>query len=306
MWKALRFISQPSNCSRSPAGASSQRVGQQQDRHRAACPDSRVQDIFAWGKHLVFQFDTFALRVHFMLWGTFAATVQGQSVTGDYRRSGPAPPRTEFSERRDHDLGCLRQIRRRSGCQGRLRFLGRRHGAMNGMESAAFRKSASLSARRDRRRAARPGHLRRRWQHHQERSAFPDARQPFRKGAATSPTGSCGPSSRTRETSRSGFSSCGESSRCARISRSTGRSACPRCGGKVDAGACMAGARGAAFSARKCQRVRTQRIFQHCRNARSRSGTSTWYRPSTRCTRPDTSSTAARASVNRRVSPASA
>ena len=49
----------------------------------------RVKEIFAWGKHLVFQLDTFALRVHFMLWGTFAATVEGVSVTGDYRRSGP-------------------------------------------------------------------------------------------------------------------------------------------------------------------------------------------------------------------------
>ena len=49
----------------------------------------KVKEIFAWGKHLVFQFDTFALRVHFMLWGTFAATVKGRSVTGDYRRSGP-------------------------------------------------------------------------------------------------------------------------------------------------------------------------------------------------------------------------
>ena len=48
-----------------------------------------VRDIFAWGKHLVFQFEAFALRVHFMLWGTFAATVNGTSVTGDYRRSGP-------------------------------------------------------------------------------------------------------------------------------------------------------------------------------------------------------------------------
>src|SRR5207237_9452430 len=47
-----------------------------------------VREIFAWGKHLVFQFDAFALRVHFMLWGTFAATVKGASVTGDYRRSG--------------------------------------------------------------------------------------------------------------------------------------------------------------------------------------------------------------------------
>ena len=49
----------------------------------------KVHTIFAWGKHLVFQMDTFALRVHFMLWGTFAATVKGRSVTGDYRRSGP-------------------------------------------------------------------------------------------------------------------------------------------------------------------------------------------------------------------------
>ncbi len=47
-----------------------------------------VRDIFAWGKHLVLQFDRFALRVHFMLWGTFAATVNGAPVTGDYRRSG--------------------------------------------------------------------------------------------------------------------------------------------------------------------------------------------------------------------------
>ncbi len=46
-----------------------------------------VTDVFAWGKHLVFQFDSFALRVHFMLWGTFAATVDGVSVTGDYRRA---------------------------------------------------------------------------------------------------------------------------------------------------------------------------------------------------------------------------
>ena len=47
-----------------------------------------VRRVFAWGKHLVFQFDGFALRVHFLLWGTFAATVRSKSVTGDYRRSG--------------------------------------------------------------------------------------------------------------------------------------------------------------------------------------------------------------------------
>ena len=49
----------------------------------------RIDEIFAWGKHLVFQFEDFALRVHFLLWGTFAATVKGVSVTGDYRRTGP-------------------------------------------------------------------------------------------------------------------------------------------------------------------------------------------------------------------------
>ncbi len=46
-----------------------------------------VRDIFSWGKHLVFQFDTFGFRVHFLLFGTFEATVDGLSVTGDYKRA---------------------------------------------------------------------------------------------------------------------------------------------------------------------------------------------------------------------------
>lgn len=58
------------------------RIGIHRLRHRT------VRGIFAWGKHLVFQFDGFAMRVHFMLWGTFAAMVNGESVTGDYRRAG--------------------------------------------------------------------------------------------------------------------------------------------------------------------------------------------------------------------------
>ena len=64
------------------AVAGNSRIGIDRFRH------ATVRDIFAWGKHLVFQFDRFALRVHFLLWGTFAATVRGRSVTGDYRRSG--------------------------------------------------------------------------------------------------------------------------------------------------------------------------------------------------------------------------
>ena len=46
-----------------------------------------VRDIFAWGKHLVFQFDTFALRFHFLMFGTFEAKVGGEWVTGDYHRT---------------------------------------------------------------------------------------------------------------------------------------------------------------------------------------------------------------------------
>lgn len=46
-----------------------------------------VRDLFSWGKHLVFQFPDFALRIHFMLFGTFEAEVDGVWVTGDYRRA---------------------------------------------------------------------------------------------------------------------------------------------------------------------------------------------------------------------------
>jgi endonuclease VIII len=48
---------------------------------------ARLTDVFAWGKHLVMQFETFALRIHFLLWGSFAATIRNRSVTGDYRRT---------------------------------------------------------------------------------------------------------------------------------------------------------------------------------------------------------------------------
>jgi endonuclease-8 len=46
-----------------------------------------VKDIFSWGKHLLFQFDGFALKVHFLLFGTFDAVVEGKSVTGDYNKT---------------------------------------------------------------------------------------------------------------------------------------------------------------------------------------------------------------------------
>src|SRR5574338_1678929 len=46
-----------------------------------------VKNIFAWGKHLVIQFDDFALRTHFLLFGAFEATVNDSTLTGDYHRS---------------------------------------------------------------------------------------------------------------------------------------------------------------------------------------------------------------------------
>ncbi|HSL43890.1 MAG TPA: hypothetical protein VK897_10700, partial [Anaerolineales bacterium] len=39
----------------------------------------KVKNIFSWGKHLVIQFDEFALRTHFMLFGTFEATVDNDT-----------------------------------------------------------------------------------------------------------------------------------------------------------------------------------------------------------------------------------
>jgi endonuclease-8 len=58
--------------------------------------DQKVIDIFSWGKHLVFQFKSFALRVHFMLFGSFEAEVDGLSVTGDYSKKN-IPPRLVLS-----------------------------------------------------------------------------------------------------------------------------------------------------------------------------------------------------------------
>lgn len=47
----------------------------------------KVKNIFSWGKHLVIQFDDFALRTHFLLFGAFEATVDEVTLTGDYRRA---------------------------------------------------------------------------------------------------------------------------------------------------------------------------------------------------------------------------
>src|SRR5690349_6214631 len=50
-------------------------------------PGKKVKNIFSWGKHLIIQFDVFALRTHFLLFGSFEATVNGSPLTGDYQRA---------------------------------------------------------------------------------------------------------------------------------------------------------------------------------------------------------------------------
>jgi len=53
--------------------------------------NKKILDIFSFGKTLIFQFDTFALRIHFMLFGSFEATVNKKKVTGDYPRKKRDP-----------------------------------------------------------------------------------------------------------------------------------------------------------------------------------------------------------------------
>ena len=44
----------------------------------------QIEDIFSWGKHLVFQFSGFALRIHFMLYGSYEAIINDKKLMGDY------------------------------------------------------------------------------------------------------------------------------------------------------------------------------------------------------------------------------
>jgi endonuclease-8 len=49
--------------------------------------NQKILEIFSFNKQLLFQFESFALRVHFMLYGSFEALVAGKRVTGDYARN---------------------------------------------------------------------------------------------------------------------------------------------------------------------------------------------------------------------------
>lgn len=51
----------------------------------------KILAIFSYGKYLFFQFETFAMRVHFLLFGSFEATIKGIKVTGDYPKKARTP-----------------------------------------------------------------------------------------------------------------------------------------------------------------------------------------------------------------------
>lgn len=51
----------------------------------------KLCNIISFGKQLFFQFDDFALRVHFMLYGNFEASIEGRLVTGDYPKKNRIP-----------------------------------------------------------------------------------------------------------------------------------------------------------------------------------------------------------------------
>ncbi len=55
-----------------------------------------INEIFCWGKHLVFQFDDFALRVHFMILGTYEGVVDGLEIKGDYPKTRDLKLKFEF------------------------------------------------------------------------------------------------------------------------------------------------------------------------------------------------------------------
>lgn len=50
-----------------------------------------ILDVFSWGKHLVFQFDDVALRIHFLLYGSFEAMLKDKKITGDYPKKRGSP-----------------------------------------------------------------------------------------------------------------------------------------------------------------------------------------------------------------------
>ncbi len=63
--------------------------------------NKKIYSIFSYGKYLIFQFDQFALKVHFLLFGSFEATINRKKVTGDYPKKIQMP-RLAFELKKSH------------------------------------------------------------------------------------------------------------------------------------------------------------------------------------------------------------
>jgi endonuclease-8 len=85
----------------------------------AALVGLTLKDEFAWGKHLVFQFGDFALRFHFLMFGTYEAEIDGDWVTGDYRRTRNPRLSLLFPNGRFNAYSCsIKPIASRNARQG--------------------------------------------------------------------------------------------------------------------------------------------------------------------------------------------
>ncbi|MEO5742806.1 MAG: endonuclease [Vicinamibacterales bacterium] len=260
-----------------------------------------VKEIFAWGKHLVFQFDTFALRVHFMLWGTFAATVRGSSVTGDYRRSGP--PRLVLNFPNGEITIWAASIRFVEDARARATYdftadiMADEWNARAAFAKVrAFPRAEIADVLLDQRIFAGVGNI------IKNEVLFRTRVSPFAKVRVISDRKLRAIVADARTFSFRFL----ELRRIFSLRKNLEvyrRSVCPRCGDKIERRVHGQRAR-RSFFCKKCQGVRISGSST-TPSRRSGSGTSTRNAARRGGSRPATSSTAARASVNRRVSPAS-
>ena len=262
----------------------------------------KVKEIFCVGKAPRFSVRHVRAACAFHALGHVCRDRQGtlgdRAITGEaVRRAWSSTFRTAKSRSGQRPSSSWR-----SGTQGRAYDFAADVMADEWDARAALAKVQGISARRDRRRPARPGHLRGRRQHHQERSAVQNARQPVRQSARH-----IGPQAE------------GDRRRCANVLVPISRAAAGFLAAQEPRGVpaerlpamrrqnrapCARPARAAQLLLREMSKRACQRIFQNA-DTTLRIRYEYSYRPSTRCSRPDTSSTAARASVNRRVNPAS-
>ena len=164
----------------------------------------RVDAFRSWGKHFLVELPDFTLRVHFMLFGSYR--INEAQDAGRCRAWRWASTCGEINF-----YACsVRFIE--EPLDLRVRLVRRRDVASTGTRSS--RASACARARHaGLRRAAGPGHLRGRGQHHQERGAVPHPRASAVAPSAPCPRPSCASWCARRATTASSSTS-GRSSSC--------------------------------------------------------------------------------------------